>query len=127
MSRALSRLSRIVVVLALLASVGGHWMLLQSVAWTRMIVERSREASLVEAVETTFDGEHPCAMCKRIAERKQEEKQPAKAPVTAKIDLMMEKRVIALLPPCERSEFSLQTQEGESRTERPPLPPPRTV
>lgn len=125
MPRVISRLSRVLVVLALLASVGGHWMLLQSVAWTRMIVERSREASFAQAVQSTFDGEHPCAMCKRIAGGKQEEKQPDKAPVAATIDLLMELRVITLLPPSERLVFALQTQESASRMERPPVPPPR--
>jgi hypothetical protein len=125
--RSASRLSRILIVLVLLASVGGHWMLLQSVAWTRMIVERSRAASFTEAVQTTFDGAHPCSLCKRIAEGRQGEKQPAKAPVAAKIDLLLERRIVTLLPPSERIKFSMETRAGLARTERPPVPPPRAA
>ena len=45
---------------------GGHWMLLQSVAWAGMIVEYSRHAPLQTALEETFDGKHPCPMCRMI-------------------------------------------------------------
>jgi hypothetical protein len=115
------------VVLALLTSVGGHWMLLQSVAWTRMIMERSRDASFVEAVQSTLGGERPCPMCKRIADGRQGEKKSGKAPVTPKVDLLLERRVITLLPPSERVEILLRRRDGGSRTERPPVPPPRVV
>ncbi len=59
---------------AVLTMLGGHWLALQSVAWARMIVDYSRQASLAKAVASTFDGDHPCALCLKIREGRQEER-----------------------------------------------------
>lgn len=53
---------------------GGHWMVLQTIAWGKMLVDYSKNASLATAISDTFDGEHPCPMCKKIATGKQQEK-----------------------------------------------------
>ncbi len=47
--------------------VGGHWGMLQVVAWTGMVITYSRDASLGEAVRKTFDGDHPCALCNEVS------------------------------------------------------------
>ncbi len=69
--------------LALFLVAGGHWAMLQGVAWAGMMKDFSRTGSLTEAVGKTFDGKHPCAMCKKIASARTHEE---KAPVTAKVD-----------------------------------------
>lgn len=117
--------SRLIVILALLASVGGHWALLQSVAWTRMIIERTNEASFATAVKTTLDGEHPCDMCKRITESQQSERHGEKVQLKVKLDLLCERRIIAIAPPSQSFVFSSRPTEGKLRAERPPIPPPR--
>jgi hypothetical protein len=38
-----------------------------------MLVSRSISTSVASAIETTFDGQHPCAMCSAIADGKQAE------------------------------------------------------
>jgi hypothetical protein len=120
-------LSRIIVVLALVASIGGHWALLQSVAWTRMIIERTHTDSFAAAVQTTLDGEHPCDLCKRITEGKQSEHQPDKSPLKMKVDLLCELRPIAIAPPSEPVNFASSPSEGTPGAERPPVPPPRAA
>jgi len=40
----------------LFAMLGGHWLVLQSVAWTRMLADFSRQDSLPAAISKTFDG-----------------------------------------------------------------------
>lgn len=125
MAAALRKFSRILVILALLASVGGHWALLQSVAWTRMIIERTNADSFASAVKTTLDGEHPCEMCKRITEGKQHEQQEQKAPVNVKLDLVCELRVISIDPPSQPFIFPSDPADGSPRAERPQVPPPR--
>ena len=125
MTIVLRKASRLVVILALLASVGGHWALLQSVAWTRMIIERTQTESFAAALQETLDGEHPCDMCKRITEGKQHEQQEEKAPVKVKLDLVCELRLIAIAPPSEPVIFPSGPTEGTPRAERPPVPPPR--
>ena len=125
MAVVLRKFSRILVILALLASVGGHWALLQSVAWTRMILERAQTESLASAVQETFDGEHPCAMCQAITAEKQKEQQPEKVQVKVKLDLVCELRPIAIAPPSQPVIFPSSPTEGTPRAERPPVPPPR--
>jgi hypothetical protein len=121
------RISRLVVALALVASVGGHWAVVQSVAWTRMLVARAGEESFARAVQTTFDGKHPCALCKRIEDGKQKHQRPGRVPITAKIDLLVERGFVAFIPPLVDSEFSSISVHAPSRVDCPPVPPPRAV
>lgn len=125
MALVLRKASRLIVILALLASVGGHWALLQSVAWTRMIIERTHEDSFVTAVKTTLDGEHPCDLCKRITEGKQNERHEEKMQTQVKIDMLCELRLIAIAPPSRAMNFPSGPTEGTPRAECPPVPPPR--
>ena len=57
---------------------GAHWTILQTTAWTGMLVSRSLNASVSEAIQTTFDGKHPCGMCSAIADGKQNEERSQK-------------------------------------------------
>jgi hypothetical protein len=59
----MARLCKLAVVSALVVTLGAHWALLQTVAWVGMIITYSQETTLAEAVEMTFDGEHPCRLC----------------------------------------------------------------
>jgi len=69
----LKRLGQILLTLALVATIGGHWAVLQTVAWTTMLADNLRDAPLSEAVEKTFDGKHPCNLCKQISAGKKSE------------------------------------------------------
>ncbi len=53
---------------------GGQWAVLQSAAWAGMLVEHLHRQTLAVAVAQTFDGQHPCAMCKAIQKQKSSEK-----------------------------------------------------
>jgi hypothetical protein len=59
--------------LAVLAMLGGHWVVLQSLAWARMIGQYSKDGSLASAIYKTFDGRHPCPLCLAIQEGRQQE------------------------------------------------------
>lgn len=80
MSQARRVISVAVCLLALFAASGGHWTVLQTIAWTRMLIEYSRDATLVEAARETFSGERPCAMCKKIREGRQHEENRSPLP-----------------------------------------------
>jgi hypothetical protein len=67
-------LPKFALVCALACSIGLHWAFWQAVAWTNMVASYSRDATLAEALTKTFDGKHPCALCKQIAEGKRTEK-----------------------------------------------------
>ena len=59
--------------LACLQLCGGPLGLLQGVAWAKMLVSYSQQDGVVEGVKKTFDGDHPCAMCRAIASAKANE------------------------------------------------------
>ena len=61
--------------IAILAMTGSHWLVLQSVAWARMLVEFSSRESLPNALAKTFDGRHPCPLCKQVSQGQQEERE----------------------------------------------------
>lgn len=60
--------------LAIAVASGGHWMVLQSVAWTRMLIANAQNEPLAAAVRKTFDGRHPCKMCHQIREGRDHER-----------------------------------------------------
>jgi hypothetical protein len=65
--------------LAFLQLLGGHWAVLQMGAWADMLLRYSHDAGLIAGISQTFDGGHPCPICKAIqAGKKQEQK---KAPL----------------------------------------------
>jgi hypothetical protein len=49
-------------------------MVLQSIAWTRMLVANAHGETLAVAVSKTFDGKHPCKMCHQIREGRERER-----------------------------------------------------
>ena len=87
-SRQISRIFlRGILVAMILGMTGGHWAVLQTVAWTKMIVVYSRASSIQVAVVQTFDGQHPCKMCKLIQKAKQSSKQQELQQPTVKRDV----------------------------------------
>jgi len=94
----LKRLARhggcVMMALALFLVAGGHWATLQGMAWATMVKEFSKNGSLTEAVGKTFDGKHPCPMCKKIASARTSEE---KLPATVKVD---KKAEVFLKAPC---------------------------
>lgn len=89
----MKHLGCVMMAMALFLVAGGHWAMLQGVAWATMVKDFSKNGSLTEAVGKTFDGKHPCPMCKKIASARTSEE---KAPATVKIDKKAEVFVKAL-------------------------------
>ncbi|MGH8094119.1 MAG: hypothetical protein ACREIF_11705 [Chthoniobacterales bacterium] len=57
-----------VCLLAIFLSSGGHWVALQSIAYTRMLVQFAEKDPLGTAVKKAFDGQHSCSLCPKIRE-----------------------------------------------------------
>lgn len=70
----LVRYSKWLTVLVLVLTMGGHWAFLQGVAWVGMAANYSQTETFSEALSKTFDGEHPCRLCKFVSEGKKAEK-----------------------------------------------------
>lgn len=59
--------------IALILLMQGPAMLVQEVAWVKMLVSYTQERGLKRGVMETFDGNHPCGLCKKAAELRQQE------------------------------------------------------
>jgi hypothetical protein len=59
--------------IALILLMQGPAMLVQEVAWVKMLVSYTQERGLKRGVIETFDGKHPCKLCKKAAEIRQQE------------------------------------------------------
>lgn len=122
---------RFATVLLLVLSLGLHWAVLQTVAWTGMIVSYSRDASFTEAVTKTFDGEHPCTMCKVIkrgrAEEKQRETKQQVKPGSEKMDLGLVWQCAAFDFSRDREQIPSVDTDASVRSLDPPKPRPRTA
>ena len=77
--------------LAIFSIAGGHWAVLQTVAWTGMVVEYSKNSGLGAAVSKTFSGKAPCKMCRAIEAGKQKEN---RLPLTVKPDIKIGKFLV---------------------------------
>src|ERR1700723_2091760 len=87
MSKTLLRFSRWLLIAALFLAIGGHWAVLQTVAWATMIVDYSRSGALTEAVQKTFDGKHPCQICTEIQKSRQSDKKQESLLLSKKVEL----------------------------------------
>ena len=121
----LARLPRILIALALASSIGLHWAFLQSVAWVGMIVSYSQEAPLSEAVVKTFDGQHPCKLCKQIARGKQSEKKSEYKFELSKLEFPYVPFAFVFCAPSSFREVRAGDEAADLLTSAPPAPPPR--
>jgi len=120
-------LAKFVLVLALACSIGLHWAFFQSLAWTSMLADNLRHDSLAQAVTHTFDGQHPCPICKAIAAGKKSEKKSESAPYFKTLEFPPAPEDFALTVPA-RFGLPARTDVGaESLSETPPTPPPRAA
>jgi hypothetical protein len=122
------RLTLLIVLVAFAFSCGGQWPVLQCVAWANMIWDYSEMVPFTQAVEMTFSGQYPCALCKAIAEKKHEEN--TKLATTLKHEkklfspgLVVEARSITISP----QTFAVWEHFFQTRSEAPPTPPPRSA
>lgn len=127
-----------VAVLGCLHLCGGHWGVMQAVAWSKMLVNYSAQDGLMEGARKTFDGEHPCHMCKAIEEGKKKEEgtsgQDDKAPPLPQ-GLVLKDCVFTPSPffsppaPCDCVTLSSPEldRRGIALGHRPPVPPPRAA
>ena len=118
--------------LALFSIAGGHWAVLQSVAWAEMLRAYSQQSgSVAVAVEQTFDGQHPCKLCREIQFAKSKEHKESPTDSAAKDDakvkaLASDPVLCPFVRTAEEASFPRAVSaSGPSRTEQPPTPPPR--
>lgn len=99
--------------------------MLKSVAWATMLAKNARTEPLSEAISQTFDGHHPCPLCRQIAENRQREKKSDAQPELKRLEYSLDRIAFVICPP---NHFYLQSESLSSApllTEQPPTPPPR--
>ncbi len=118
---------RWVVVALLGVSLATPRAVLQPVAWISMVIEYSRQATVAHAVSMTFDGRHPCKLCKLIQDNPAEKKSdlPKLAGALEKFELGLPPQPFLFVHPpvpgCVAPPGALKGAPAEP----PPLPPPR--
>lgn len=118
--------------LAIFSIAGGHWTALQTVAWAEMLHDYTRQSgSLAVAVAQTFDGQHPCDLCRAIAAAKAETRHQTPAAPGEKEELKVKALLAesAFRPACPAPIGICLPRTGvffsPGRTDPPPTPPPR--
>lgn len=121
----MARCPKWLVVLALTISLGGHWALLQSLAWAGMLASYSREASFTEAVGKTFDGKNPCGLCKEIQKHRGEEDKQQNMLKSCKLELAVQWHLATFEFDVRPDRIASQNEFPELRLWEPPKPRPR--
>ena len=119
------RIGKIFLVLALVAMLGAHWALLQTVAWTTMLADNIHSNPFHDAVTMTFDGKHPCPICMAIAAGKQSEKKTDFSFQSQKLEFPPQKENFTLIAPSCFQLLSLDNSFAKSFAQKPLLQPPR--
>jgi len=107
------------VVVALVAMLGAHWSLLQTVAWTTMLADNLQSCSFRDAVVKTFDGQHPCCLCKAIAAGNEFALQ------TQRLEFPLMNEEFVFIPPSQFCLMPAANDFADSLPQKPPTPPPR--
>jgi hypothetical protein len=114
-------------VIALASSIGLHWAFLQVVAWTGMVVTYSQSASVPEAVAKTFDGQHPCKLCKEIANAKKSEQKNEYKFEPGKFEFRFVASVFIFQAPSSFWLTSETDDDARMLSYSPAVPPPRSL
>ena len=121
--------------MAFFSTIGGHWVIFQSVAWANMFCDYTRASKAVStqtikrAAIKTFDGKHPCQMCKKIAKAQSKEKSKTIV-VGFKTSSFPRPTMIELpiLVPQENTPISMNRKHGAVILRMsPPTKPPQTA
>mgnify|MGYP003608492431 FL=1 len=113
--------------LAIFSIAGGHWAVLQTVAWTGMVIEYSKDSPVAAALIKTFSGKAPCKMCHTIeAGKEKESRLPATVKADKKIDKFLARSVreIPIPPPAQFVYPPIVDAMVSMRSASPPEPVP---
>jgi hypothetical protein len=100
-------MASVMIGLALFLTTGGHLAILQGVAWTNMVRDFAKTESIGTALEKTFDGQHPCTLCKKITESGSGKKDDALTSAKSKLGeyLPQSHSLLAPVAPIVRLDF----------------------
>jgi len=92
-----------------------------------MLADNLRHDSISQAVTRTFDGQHPCSLCKAIAAGKKSEKKSESTPHDKTLEFPLTSDTLALTWPARFELPAPVPFAAKSFSTTPPTPPPRTT
>jgi hypothetical protein len=116
-----------VTIFALCLAIGLHWIAFQSLAWTTMIIEHAKQQPLSLAISQTFDGNHPCSLCRAVNSGSHSEKKSDVQQSTLKIDMICSIRTVKLSPPFVPFNYKTNSFSFLEGGQSPLVPPPRSL
>ena len=122
----LKLLGHCLLIIALLGATGGHWAVLQTVAWADMLTKNLQTESVAAAITKTFDGEHPCKICKQISAGKNAEKKADLPLQIIKLEFVSVRPVFVFAAPRDFQLVPVFLSSLDGLTHRPSVPPPRS-
>ena len=92
-----------------------------------MVISHSQGSSFKEALEKTFDGKHPCTLCKLVKAGQRSDQKQGSQRLQVKLDFFIQPLSSrALFPPCLAALATPPRGLLASLRETPPTPPPIT-
>lgn len=123
----LKRFGHCLLIVALLGATGGHWAVLQTVAWADMLAKNLQTESFEVAISKTFGGAHPCKLCKQITAGKASEKASEAPFQIKKLEFVSERPAFVFVAPRDFRLMSELFSSLDDLTHLPSVPPPRTL
>jgi len=125
--RVFRKIGQVLMLVAALSASGTHWLALQSVAWSTMLAENLQTSSWQTALTRTFDGKHPCCLCRQIAQDKQSEKKSDAQVESQKFDFFHVASEFVFCAPVHFYETRDSSPSSDSLTRSPSVPPPKAL
>lgn len=126
----LHTLARLSCLLTALAVLEGHLVLVQGVAWWTMIVDRSEELGVSDAVQDTLSGGAPCELCLAVQDEREKQREQAPAPEAKSqikfLPVPSKRELVQLFPPIPSLVYPLTDPSAPTAWHQEvPSPPPR--
>ena len=122
------RFHRVLIVCLLGWSLGFQWFSLQAVAWGSMLVQKTVQSDWKDAVQTTFDGQHPCELCRVVQSSQAEDDAPSVPLRVPQLEWISDGESTPWVEVRVRPMPAYATPSGGfQRSTRPPVPPPRST
>jgi hypothetical protein len=121
------KFGHVFLILALLGATGGHWAVLQTIAWADMLAQNLQTETVGTAITKTFDGAHPCKMCKQISAGKKAEQKTDFTFQIKKLEFVSIRPMWLILAPQDFQTLPEAAFAFESIPHRPSVPPPRSL
>ncbi len=122
-----SLVGKSILVICLTVMVGGHWGILQGVAWVKMTWDLSTDQTITAAIDQVLKGENPCRLCHAVASGKKAEQDLPLLKQKLKLDFEWRLKPVQVYPPClvlpKREVLTIV----KTRLPTPPIPPPRAA